>query len=226
VIEKLSTRYGKMFVPNTDQGQYWWLANTGASPEDEFIEVVTGVMDQRPKGVAYDVGANFGCWTLPLSKHATRVVAFEPQKCCSNLIIKSLNVNGFRNVLVENKAVGSKWGVVEVPQLDIDTASNFGGISLVCSNDQQPDAPKASVKVVRLDDYMTHDEKVSFIKIDVEGGEVDVLNGAKNTIKRDRPLLMMEMDHAGTDLNQLHSFLEENYYSYDRYGPNYFCVPF
>jgi FkbM family methyltransferase len=224
VIEQIETRYGTMFIPTTDQGQYWWLHNTGVSPEDEFIEVVCDLLDEHRAGVAIDVGANFGCWTLPLSKHSVRVVAFEPQKCCADLITRSIEAGSIGNVRVENKAVGANAGIVMVPQLDIETAGNFGGISLVSENDQQPGSPKKPVPMLDLDSYDSGGQ-VSFIKIDVEGGEVAVLRGAARVIARDRPIMMMEMDHKATDLGELEGFLIKAGYVFEQYGPNYLCMP-
>ncbi len=211
-------------MPSTDNGQYWWLVNIGASPEDEFIETVCKLLDEHERGIAFDVGANFGCWTLPLVKHAEFVWAFEPQKCCADLITRSLTASGIHNARVVNAAVGASLGIVAVPQLDIDADANFGGISLIGENDQQTNAPKSPVQMAALDDY-DYAGRVSFIKIDVEGGELDVLKGARRIIARDRPIMMMEMDHKDTDLAALEEFLIDADYAFDRCGPNYLCVP-
>ena len=219
MIQELQTRYGTMFVPDTDSGQYWWLANIAASPEDEFIEKVCELLDERPKGIAIDVGANFGCWTLPLSKHATHVLAFEPQKCCRDLIVRSANANAFKNITVWTMAVGDKEGAVLVPYLDIETSSNFGGVSLLSPCDAGYLVPLVSI------DSRSFPERVTFIKIDVEGGELAVLRGARNLIATDRPMLMLEMDHPLTDLVALQQWLTDANYAFDQYGPNYLCMP-
>ena len=220
MIQELQTRYGTMFVPDTDSGQYWWLANIAASPEDEFIEKVCCLLDERPTGIAIDVGANFGCWTLPLSKHATHVYAFEPQKCCSDLIVRSVEANGFDNITVWNVAVGRCTSIVTVPQLDIETAGNFGGVSLL-----NPCTEGNSVAIMPLDNLICDSDRVTFIKIDVEGGELAVLRGARKLIDRERPILMMEMDHPLTDLVALQQWLTDANYAFDQYGPNYLCMP-
>jgi len=89
-----------------------------------------------------------------------------------------------------------------------------------------PNRGSRLVDIVRIDDFLcTADEPVSFIKIDVEGMEVDVLRGARETIMRHRPIMMMEMDHKLTDLGELQKFLVESGYGFDQYGPNYLCMP-
>src|SRR5262245_23223391 len=131
MIAELQTRYGTMFVPDTDAGQYWWLANTGASPEDECIALICDLLDERPHGTAVDVGANFGCWTLPLSRHAHSVLAIEPQMECVKLINRSLLAGEIRNVRVYHAAAGALPGICFVPELDFDIGTNFGGVSLI-----------------------------------------------------------------------------------------------
>ena len=222
MIQELQTRYGTMFVPDTDSGQYWWLANIAASPEDEFIEKVCCLLDERPTGIAIDVGANFGCWTLALRQHAKFVIAFEPQRCCHDLIQQSLVANKTKNVILYNMAVGEKSGQVLVPNLDIEMASNFGGVSLL---ETSQDVETYTVDQIALDDSGAMLRPASFIKIDVEGGELAVLRGARNLIAADRPILMLEMDHPLTDLVALQQWLLDANYAFDQYGPNYLCMP-
>jgi FkbM family methyltransferase len=222
---ELATRYGTMFVPDTDRGQYWWLANTGISPEDEFIEDICGLLDERPKGVAVDVGANFGCWTLPLSQHAHRVIAIEPQRCCRDLLIRSLKANRISNVDIMAVAAGKEVGSTTIPALDIDSDTNFGGISVGRAHHEQPDAPMAVVQVSRVDD-LVHGAPVSFIKIDVEGFEHKVLAGARGIIARCKPILFVEMDHAMTDRDMLKKQIEDMGYLTTPVGGNYVGMPY
>ncbi len=224
MIQQLDTRYGTMFVPDNDRGQYWWLANTGASPEDEYIETICGLLDERPKGTAVDVGANFGCWALPLSRHAHSVLAVEPQRCCFDLLSKSLAVTAIRNVRLMNAAAGAAPGRIMIPDLDLDQATNFGGITLAIPHHEQPDAPMRDVPMVRLDDAL-HGEPVSFIKIDVEGYEAKVIEGGRETILRCKPILFVEMDHALTDAEALRSNIEQMGYATERWGGNFLGVP-
>lgn len=224
MIVELATRHGRMFVPDTDAGQYWWLANTGASPEDWFIEAVCEVLDDRPRGTAVDVGANFGCWTLALAEHAHRVIAFEPQRCCWDLLKRSVLANGITNVMSLHCAAGARQGRIVIPDLDIEHASNFGGVSLAIPHHEQPDAPMGEIDMVRLDD-MLRGEPVSFIKIDVEGFEANVIEGARDTIRRCHPVLFVEMDHPHTDAAALRATIEDMGYATEKYGGNFLGLP-
>jgi FkbM family methyltransferase len=223
MIQELATRYGTMFVPDTDQGQYWWLLSIRASPEDEFIALVCKLLSERPKGTVIDVGANFGCWSLPLSECAEEVFAFEPQKCCADLLKRSVEANGIRNIYVRNKAAGPDHAIASVSKLDINSSGNFGGVSLIRDN-EHPDAPKEHVMVQPLDALEVR-FPVTFIKIDVEGGEIGVLRGASRLIEKHRPIMFMEVDHPEGNLPAIEEFLDRNNYAYDTYQGNYLCMP-
>ncbi len=224
MIVELHTRHGIMFIPDTDQCQYDWMAGAGVSPEEPHIDMVSDLLAERPKGVVIDVGANFGAWTVPMAKYALTVIAYEPQQCCSDLIERSLKANSIKNVYVYNSAIGSYYHKVEVPQLSLDVDTNFGGISLVGANECQVDVPTRQVSVWTIDGGWTN-AKVSFIKIDVEGGELDVLKGAAETIARDQPIIFLEYDHKYTDLPALEAFIQDAGYTTLELGGNYLCMP-
>lgn len=223
MIAEIQTRHGIMFIPDTDQCQYDWMAGAGVSPEEPQIDMVSDLLAERPKGVVIDVGANFGAWTVPMAKYAAIVCAIEPQKCCVELIKRSVLANGIGNVVVHNVAAGRVSGTsVQVPQLSVDSDANFGGVSLVGPNEIE--APTAPIGVVTIDEFSDLG-KVSFIKIDVEGGELDVLKGAIETIARDKPILFLEYDHKYTDLPALDAFIQDAGYTTLELGGNYLCLP-
>ena len=227
MIEEIATRYGAMFVPDADEGQYYWLKNTGASPEDEHIELVCALLDERPSGMALDVGANFGCWTLPLAKHATVVHAFEPQPRVCDLLLRTVTANRPLPVYVHNVAVGAERGFIQVPNVSLEGTTNFGGVGVGLPHPEQPDAPMVEVAVVTVDGLVPvlAGETVSFIKADVEGFEVNVLRGAEKTIRRDRPILFVECDHPRTSTQELWDLMESLGYAIKQEGNNFLGMP-
>lgn len=226
MIEELDTRYGTMYVPDTDNGQYLWLKNIKASPEDEFIEMVCNFLDALPKGVAIDVGANFGCWTLPLAKHTTEVLAFEPQKCVYKVLRKTCDANPhLKNISTFNFAVGAKPGVIKVPDIDMDDSTNFGGVSMGVPHPEHPEAPMYEIDVVPLDEIVLSNEHISFIKADVEGGEYDVLLGARETILRCKPILFVEAIHRFTDSDKLGNLIQSYSYKIEVHRDNFLGMP-
>lgn len=226
MIEQLETRYGTMFVPDTDNGQYWWLKTTGASPEDEMIEAVCAMLDERPRGIAIDCGANFGCWSLPLAKHSTAVIAFEPQRCVFRLLERTIRANPSLNIWAINRALGPDFGTIKVPDVDIDQTTNFGGVSLGIPHSEHPSAPMYDVAVSRMDGelafYEGSEGSVSFIKVDCEGAELGIFQGARETILRWKPIIIAEADHPLTDTQALGAYIESLGYNVELFQDNNF----
>ncbi len=229
MIEQIDTIYGRMFVPDTDNGQYWWLKTTRASPEDEMIEIVCDLLDARPRGIAIDAGANFGCWTLPLAKHAIKVLAFEPQRCVRECLLKTLEDHPDKaRITVIPCALGSKTGLTRFPDIKLEDSTNFGGVAADEVHIEHPDAPMYVVPLTTIDHALRpyQGPPVSFIKADIEGGEIDLFKGAIETIKKWKPIIIAEADHPRTDRFELGNLIESLGYNVEILKDNNFiCMP-
>lgn len=138
-----------------------------------------------------DVGANIGNHTLFYAMHtwAGVVYPFEPNRVARELLLSSLRENSdYRartNLDYVSHAVGREAGELSMVP---GTSNNLGATSF---DKPSPNDPLA-VKCVRLDD-LAFEGQISFIKIDVEGMEFDVLAGATQLIARFRPSLAVEI---------------------------------
>ena len=144
----------------------------------------------RPGDVALDIGANFGSHTIPLAQFvgpAGAVYAFEPQRILFQILCGNVALNELGNVRALSVALGRAAGRTKVPALDYRGANNFGGIPLGGEHGED-------VAVLALDQVEL--PKLRFIKLDVEGMELDVLAGARQTLARHRPILYVENDRA------------------------------
>jgi FkbM family methyltransferase len=121
-----------------------------------------------------------------LAGPAGLVIAFEPQRIVYQILCGNLAINSIPNVLCFQEAVGSQLGQIIVPNLDYGQEGNFGGLALGGYQQGEP------VRVITLDSLNL--DRCRFIKIDVEGMEQDVLQGAVATIARHRPLMYVEND--------------------------------
>lgn len=144
----------------------------------------------RRDGVALDVGASCGVYAYHLSRMARYVYAFEPNPEDAERI-RRLRV---RNIVVENVALSSQEGQAK---LRIPLVSSQGEDKGMASLEPRVVADERlsrtiDVSLRRLDDYEF--QNISFIKIDVEGHEEDVLDGGRKTIARDRPCLLIEIE--------------------------------
>lgn len=226
MIEQLETRYGTMFVPDTDNGQYWWLKTISASPEHEMISFVCEMLEQMSPGIAVDVGANFGCWSLPLAAH-TKVIAIEPQRCVLSALKQTLSANPDLPITLIECALGSEPGTARLPDISLDNSTNFGGVSIDIPHSEHPSAPMYDVPMTTLDKIMerwSDETPVSFIKFDIEGSELNALKGAERTIRRWKPVMIVEADHPLTDTNALGALIESFGYNVEIFQDNNFIA--
>lgn len=141
----------------------------------------------RPGDTVYDVGAHKGSYVYWLSRwvgNSGRVLAFEPQP---SLAAYLREVAPRHNVIIEQKALWSGSGVLDLAIPAVDSP----GASLVAS---APGGTWLQVPVVALDDYLRPGQRVSLIKIDAEGAELEIFQGARRTLSEARPWLVFECE--------------------------------
>jgi FkbM family methyltransferase len=139
-------------------------------------------------GTAVDVGANQGFFAYALAAVADRVVAFEPNPDYAAFARWMLR----GRAEVHELALSDKSGRMTfyVPRSDEGLALHFAG-SLKGTHAQFRRIDSYEVEVRTLDEVGLDD--VRFIKADVEGSEREVLDGARLTIARDRPTILLEL---------------------------------
>lgn len=140
------------------------------------------------KKVALDIGAFTGYYSYQLSKLFDQVVSFEINKS----ITKDLNTYNPGNIKIIHKGLSSthQKSILYIPMLKglampawaSLTPGNYPG------TDKHLEIP---VEIVPLDSFNL--SPVSFIKIDVEGHELEVIKGARKTIQKNRPVLLIEV---------------------------------
>lgn len=170
--------------------------------ETTILKVLASYVD--PAKAAIDVGAATGHITCWLSEHCAHVYAFEAVHAVYNQLIrweaKRKNVQAFC------AAIGQENGPVKI-FVDHKRLSNSGFQDLV-------GGPSVEVAGASLDALFVTQQPplpIGFIKIDVEGTELDVLKGAEKLIDRDRPNLMVEIykPYAADPLDAIFKWLME-----------------
>ena len=142
----------------------------------------------KPGTTVIDAGAHIGTHTLALAKLAGaegRVYAFEPQRKIYRELVYNIRLNKAANVVPLRFALGDRAGVIEMAQA---TPGNEGGTQIGTGGDR--------AELRALDSFSFRN--VSFIKIDVEGYEDHVLDGARETIQRNRPVILIEIQGGKT----------------------------
>lgn len=190
-----------------------------------------------------DVGASIGLYTIFFAKmvgEKGKVYAFEPEPKNFELLKKNVEINGFKNVILENKAVSDISSIVKM-----EIADNIANHRITNNHSKSTfDIPS-----VRLDDYFKKkSDKIDFIKIDTEGHDGYVVLGANEIISKNQPIkILLEfhtqfMREAGLEpLNFLkilqklklkvidlenEKLVDESYvkkFNNDYYSTNFFC---
>jgi FkbM family methyltransferase len=158
----------------------WVVYATRSFFEYTYINVIESLVHG---GIALDVGANVGNHTLAFSRLFDRVLAFEPLPRLADRL--EAKVAARPNVTVHRVALSDRNGVARFAP---PTTYNWGKGKI-------DDAGTRIVQVVRGDELLAARDagRVNFVKIDVEGHEVEVLSGLRHTIARDRPVVMFEV---------------------------------
>ncbi len=176
--------------------------------------------------IAIDVGAHIGIHTLKMSQcvgSKGAVVAFEPQVKMFAEQLRNLKLNRCKNVISIRKACGEKFQFIQMNPID---PTNEGGTMIGSGGD--------IAELIPLDSL--HLENVSLIKIDAEEAEYFVLQGAKETILRNKPVILFEIlnrpDYENSPLHEkvnyirVISLLESfGYEPYVVFGNDYIAFP-
>jgi FkbM family methyltransferase len=206
----------------------WWLVEHGAvdydvmtnrfeTAEIEFVRRFLG-----PGMTVLDIGAHHGLYTLLASKSVGtqgKVISFEPSPRERRRLQKHLRLNRVRNVQLHPFALGSQKGEADLYLAD---GTNNG-----CNSFRQPvesDGQTVRVPVHRLDDVLSQSKlaRVDFVKIDVEGAELDTFKGATELFSRvPRPVVMAETFDIrtrpwGYDAREIVRFLADLNYQWFR----------
>jgi FkbM family methyltransferase len=142
----------------------------------------------KPGMVFMDIGANIGFYSMLAASRVGeggKVISFDPNTENCRLLMLSINKNGFNNVSLYPFALGGKSGYA---MFSTHIGSNGGLIPDTEDSLVNPNC--VIVPITRLDDLI--DEKVDLIKIDVEGAEGLVIEGAKKLIEKHRPIITSE----------------------------------
>lgn len=165
----IESHFPKMLKKSVDKG---------GPAEYQFKVRDRSVQLCKNKRLALDIGANVGLWTRSLVKNFDQVIAFEPVAMFHECLSKNVIAN---NLKLESVALGDKETTAKMNitkgntgHTHIDPASMGNGDTLVKT----------------LDSFNL--ENVDYIKMDCEGFEYRVLQGAEQTIKRCRPVVVVE----------------------------------
>jgi len=187
----------------------------------EYSESEVDVFRQciKPGSVVLDVGANVGSHTVAFARLVGpngSVIAFEPERNAYYTLCGNIAINSLQNVRCHQQAIGNVVGTILVPELNTELTTNWGGLNLEGDCSQSPHYP---IIINKIDEM--NFTKVDFIKIDIEGMEIDALRGAEETIKKFKPILYVENDRAEKSEALIEYIKELGYSIHNHQAPMY-----
>lgn len=185
----ISTKYGKMNVIPADRIVSHSLSLYGEWAGDElnFLHKLV-----KPGMHVLDIGAFIGTHTLAFAQFvgaSGKVCSFEPRREIYQVLCSNIDANEIKHVQAFNMGLAEEVGSIALESIDITESVNFGGLSI----DDVIPKEIANVYDVHISTVDKLDvPAVDFMKLDVEGMERRVLEGAVEVIARDQPLIFCE----------------------------------
>lgn len=145
----------------------------------------------------FDIGANFGWYTIIASKlvgSTGKVYAFEMVPNIVKEFRRNMELNHLeKNITVENIALGEKTGMIKYFYSEDQEMGNFQSDILLKGSRT---LKEGVATMLSLDDYVRQNmiPKVDFIKCDIDGAEVLFLKGARKTIETKKPTIVVEVN--------------------------------
>ncbi len=191
-------RYGPMMYLSNDKwiGKSFDLYGETLESEIQLIRYFA-----RPGDVVIDAGANIGGVTIPLAQmvgEAGHVHAFEPQEFIYYVLCGNIALNDLYNVTAHNRPLDSSSG--KLLYCVNKQLKNIYGVSFY-DEEGQHHGGLPMKKEPRFDNDVTvltksiddlHLDRLDFIKMDIEGAELDALQGAEQSIQEHQPVMLVE----------------------------------
>ena len=164
---------------------------------DVWIRNVYGVYKPKTDDIVFDIGAHMGFFTLKVARYVKKVVAFEPDLHNLRYLLLNIKLNKVSNVEIYRLAIGEENRMVYLKK-------GFGGGRTRVTN--TPTDTK--VRMITIDSFVLKTGIVpTIMKIDTEGYELNVLKGAKNTLQKFKPKLLIASYHYPAESIEVIHFL-------------------
>jgi FkbM family methyltransferase len=172
------------FFGRSDDPYFQTLENAAVGLS-ALVKVVDRLSD---RSVALDVGANIGLSAVLLARRFEKVIAYEPSPSNVRFLRENLAANGITNVVVEPFAVSAEPATLRFHEAVFGAGSHVVSEEHLAANS----IPVIEVPAVALDAQNL--PPISFIKMDAEGHEPEVLAGARGLLASFRPMIYMEIN--------------------------------
>jgi len=216
----------EILLPNNKLIEFYYYSENNSSVinsikngkiwEKKLYDIYKKILNK--KSIVVDIGAFIGSHTACFSTLAKEVYAFEPCSKPYNCITKTINENNLDNIFLFNCALSDK-------KQEKILMTNYDGDSRFKEHTNKKNWEHSEKIMCRsLDEFKL--SEVHLIKIDTEKHEWNVLEGARETIKRSRPVILLETFKSKSNLNKLDEWTKDNNYWYlSLKGDDYILIP-
>ncbi|MCR4555367.1 MAG: FkbM family methyltransferase [Alphaproteobacteria bacterium] len=206
----------KLYVPNyPDDFIQSLIVNRGTFYEIEFLEELQPYI--KKNAVILDIGANIGNHSVywGLKADAKRIYSFEPVQDTFNTLKKNIKINELTdkvkifNIGLSNEKIGGRVSYYDPKDIGRTTVKQDSDGNLLLD---------------KLDNIQIEEDSVDFVKIDVEGHELAVFQGARETLLKYKPIIFVEIfQHKKT---KVHEYLTDLGYRLEKTFPygNYLYI--
>ena len=204
-IVTFETKYQFRLKANLANPEHQYLYFYGTHDERYIVTKLLKII--KPGDICWDIGANIGFYTCLLAsllEDSGVVVAFEPAARTCGYLKENVSLNQFTNVTVVNKGLGDKQ---EQRPLHYSEAGLAEGTASLKYADGR--AASERVTLDTIDNLIRELPAPEFVKIDVEGYQLEVLRGGEHLLKTYAPLLMAELKDVGETNRAIFSEIED-----------------
>ena len=196
----LSVSYDKIDFLEDGRNLPYRFIKRGKQFEKQIYDKYSLILDKEHS--ALDIGSHIGTHTFPMALHARRVYAFEPHKKFYSILHGNLATNlinhQLSNIEIYNLAIGKTEENRELYLKDNGT-TKFKELGKMTDGIE-------TCQVISLDKKMFFVNDCSVVKIDVEGAELEVLEGGVEFFKRNRPVIFIEIINKSNNKKHKENF--------------------
>ncbi|MDE0305342.1 MAG: FkbM family methyltransferase [Albidovulum sp.] len=184
--EEYLTEYPQLAIFSYDNISNY-IQLRGRYENDELTYLENHIFPRLKPGICLDIGANIGNHSVAFAPFFQKVIAFEPNP--RTFMLLAINADLYENIEPLNLGASSTSAIVEAKQ----SLQNIGATSVKYTKERKGSV--VEFKLVPIDDVkvVQASEPITFIKLDVEGHELQALKGAEKTIRKYRPIIAMEV---------------------------------
>lgn len=141
--------------------------------------------------ILLDIGTAEGLFPLMVAQSCKKIYLVEPSKLFSECLERTFEPYK-EKVLIHNVAIGDADGVI-----------NFSEDSLIGRIGDHKESSKNEIEIKKIDSIIPQNQKITYIKADIEGFEYEMLKGAEKTIKNNKPKIAITTYHKENDAQQM-----------------------